>query len=64
MAIPSLFPLLMKGFGGGGFFVDDVQVTLDTEPDIVVDDDVVIVVQEIEDVSIALDPDISIEVET
>ncbi len=63
MAIPSLFPLLMKGFGGGGFFVDDVRVTLDAEPDITVDDDVVIVAQEIEDVVISVDPDIDIEVE-
>ena len=64
MAIPSLFPLLMKGFGGGGFFVDDVQLSIEADPDITVDDDVVIVAQEIEDVAIAVDPDIDIEVET
>ena len=43
-------------------FVDDIQIALAAEPDITVDDDIVITAPA-DDVTVTVDPDIDIEVE-
>lgn len=63
MVTPSLFPLLMKGSGGGAALsADGFLVTLEAEPDIVVEADVSVEVDE-SPIEISEQPDVEIEVE-
>ena len=61
-------PIVAYGYGLSGvavvsnIFVDDIQIELDAEPDITVDDDIVITAPT-DDITITVDPDITIEVE-
>lgn len=61
-------PIVAHGYGlevGVGvttFLVDDILVTLEAEPDITVDDDIVITAPT-DDVVVTVDPDITIEVD-
>ena len=60
--------IVAYGYGLAGsavvanLFVDDIQIALMAEPDITVDDDIVITAPT-DDINISVDPDIEIEVE-
>ncbi len=60
--------IVAYGYGLAGIavvsniFVDDIQIALVAEPDITVDDDIIITAPT-DDVVVTVDPDITIEVE-
>lgn len=63
MAVPSLFPLFMLNpFAGGAGGGDGVVISLFADPDITIDPDIQITLEEAA-ISINVDPDIEIEVD-
>ena len=63
MGTPTLFPWFMEaGTGDGVVLVDDIQMLLEADPDITLDPDVDIVLDE-DGIDVTVDPDIEIEVD-
>ena len=63
MAVPGLFPILLKASAGVfGVFVSDIVLSLQEDPVVVVEGAIIVKVEE-DPINVILDPTISIEVE-
>lgn len=64
MTTPTLFPFFMEaGTGtGGNVLVDDIIAVLAADPDIVLEPDIVVELNE-DGIDVTVDPDIEIEVD-